>query len=68
MRVTTLPVLLSGTIFWRNRLRCIKTRPCQIGVLTVRLYGFSDYFVSLPAEWQQRAVLDRTAYENERAV
>ncbi len=29
--------------------------------LTVRLYGFSEYFVSLP-EWQQIAVLNRTAY------
>jgi len=27
--------------------------------LTVRLYGFSEYFVSLP-EWQQLAVLNRT--------
>ncbi len=29
--------------------------------LTVRLYGFSEYFVSLP-EWQQIAILNRTAY------
>lgn len=29
--------------------------------LTVRLYGFSEYFVSLP-EWQQTAILNRTAY------
>lgn len=29
--------------------------------LTVRLYGFSEYFVSLP-EWQQLAVLNRTEY------
>lgn len=29
--------------------------------LTVRLYGFSEYFISLP-EWQQLAVLNRTAY------
>ena len=29
--------------------------------LTVRLYGFSEYFVSLP-EWQQVAVLNRTEY------
>jgi formate C-acetyltransferase len=29
--------------------------------LTVRLYGFSEYFVSLP-KWQQLAVLNRTQY------
>ncbi len=29
--------------------------------LTVRLYGFSEYFISLP-EWQQLAVLGRTEY------
>ena len=29
--------------------------------LTVRLYGFSEYFVSLP-KWQQLAVLNRTEY------
>ncbi len=29
--------------------------------LTVRLYGFSEYFVSLP-KWQQLAILNRTAY------
>ncbi len=29
--------------------------------LTVRLYGFSEYFICLP-EWQQRAVLNRTEY------
>lgn len=29
--------------------------------LTVRLYGFSEYFTSLP-EWQQNAVLSRTEY------
>ena len=27
--------------------------------LTVRLYGFSEYFVSLP-KWQQLAILNRT--------
>ncbi len=30
--------------------------------LTVRLYGFSEYFISLP-EWQQLAVLNRTEYK-----
>lgn len=29
--------------------------------LTVRLYGFSEYFVSLP-DWQQIAILNRTEY------
>ena len=29
--------------------------------LTVRLYGFSEYFISLP-DWQQQAILDRTRY------
>ena len=29
--------------------------------LTVRLYGFSEYFVSLP-KWQQLAILNRTVY------
>lgn len=29
--------------------------------LTVRLYGFSEYFISLP-EWQQLAILERTGY------
>jgi len=29
--------------------------------LTVRLYGFSEYFVSLP-DWQKKAVLERTSY------
>lgn len=29
--------------------------------LTVRLYGFSEYFVNLP-RWQQNAILNRTVY------
>ncbi len=36
-------------------------RPEKYKTLTVRLYGFSEYFISLP-EWQQIAVLNRTAY------
>lgn len=36
--------------------------PDKYQSLTIRLYGFSEYFVSLP-EWQQLAVLNRTAYE-----
>lgn len=35
--------------------------PDKYKSLTVRLYGFSEYFVSLPA-WQQLAVINRTAY------
>lgn len=29
--------------------------------LTVRLYGFCEYFISMP-RWQQQAILNRTAY------
>jgi formate C-acetyltransferase len=36
-------------------------RPERYKSLTVRLYGFSEYFVSLP-EWQQIAILNRTEY------
>ncbi len=35
--------------------------PERYPTLTVRLYGFSEYFISLP-RWQQIAVLNRTAY------
>ncbi len=35
--------------------------PDKYKSLTVRLYGFSEYFVSLP-KWQQLAVLNRTDY------
>lgn len=35
--------------------------PDKYKSLTVRLYGFSEYFISLP-EWQQIAVINRTAY------
>lgn len=35
--------------------------PDKYKSLTVRLYGFSEYFISLP-EWQQIAVLNRTEY------
>ena len=35
--------------------------PDRYKSLTVRLYGFSEYFVSLP-DWQQIAILNRTAY------
>lgn len=35
--------------------------PQKYRSLTVRLYGFSEYFISLP-EWQQVAILNRTEY------
>ncbi len=36
--------------------------PQKYKSLTVRLYGFSEYFVSLP-KWQQIAILNRTEYK-----
>ena len=42
-------------------LREAMVHPEKYKSLTVRLYGFSEYFVSLP-EWQQIAVINRTAY------
>lgn len=42
-------------------LRDAMKTPDKYKSLTVRLYGFSEYFISLP-EWQQLAVLNRTAY------
>lgn len=35
--------------------------PEKYRALTVRMYGFSEYFITLP-EWQQIAILNRTAY------
>lgn len=46
----------------RDTLKAAMVNPEKYKSLTVRLYGFSEYFVSLP-EWQQLAVLNRTAYE-----
>lgn len=45
-----------------DTLRDAMVHPEKYRSLTVRLYGFSEYFISLP-EWQQLAVLARTAYE-----
>ena len=42
-------------------LRDAMKHPEKYQTLTVRLYGFSEYFISLP-KWQQLAVLNRTAY------
>jgi formate C-acetyltransferase len=45
----------------RNTLEDAMINPDKYKSLTVRLYGFSEYFVSLP-KWQQLAVLNRTEY------
>jgi formate C-acetyltransferase len=50
------------TVLDHNTLRDAMVHPEKYRSLTVRLYGFSEYFISLP-EWQQLAVLERTAYE-----
>lgn len=43
-------------------LRDAMKHPDRYKSLTVRLYGFSEYFVSLP-EWQQLAILNRTVLQ-----
>ena len=45
----------------RERLKDAMIHSEKYKSLTVRLYGFSEYFVSLP-EWQQLAVINRTEY------
>lgn len=49
------------SIIDRRTLQDAMINPEKYKSLTVRLYGFSEYFVSLP-EWQQIAVLNRTEY------
>ncbi len=49
------------TVLDRETLEDAMKHPEKYKTLTVRMYGFSEYFVGL-AEWQQRAVLNRTAY------
>ncbi len=49
------------TVLSRRELEDAMVHPECHPTLTVRLYGFSEYFISLP-EWQQKAVLSRTAY------
>lgn len=49
------------TVLDKDTLRDAMKNPDKYKSLTVRLYGFSEYFISLP-EWQQIAVLNRTAY------
>lgn len=45
----------------RKTLEDAMVNPDKYKSLTVRLYGFSEYFVSLPP-WQQLAILNRTEY------
>lgn len=45
----------------RATLKDAMVNPDKHKSLTVRLYGFSEYFVSLP-KWQQLAILNRTEY------
>lgn len=49
------------TVLDRATLLDAMEHPEKYPALTVRLYGFSEYFISLP-RWQQEAVLNRTAY------
>ena len=46
----------------RNTLQDAMNNPEKYKSLTVRLYGFSEYFIALP-KWQQLAVLNRTEYK-----
>ncbi|MBQ3054905.1 MAG: hypothetical protein IJC88_02250 [Oscillospiraceae bacterium] len=45
----------------RKTLEDAMVNPNKYKSLTVRLYGFSEYFISLP-KWQQIAILNRTEY------
>ncbi len=49
------------SILDKDVLRDAMVHPEKYPALTVRIYGFSEYFISLP-EWRQRSVIDRTAY------
>jgi formate C-acetyltransferase len=49
------------TVLDRKTLADAMIHPEKYQSLTVRLYGFSEYFVSLP-KWQQLAILNRTEY------
>ncbi len=49
------------TVTDRRTLEEARLHPEKHKNLTVRLYGFSEYFISLP-DWQQDAVIRRTAY------
>lgn len=52
------------TVLDRQTLLDAMEHPEKHQALTVRLYGFSEYFISLP-KWQQIAVLNRTAYSSD---
>ncbi len=49
------------TVMDREMLLDAMEHPEKYQSLTVRLYGFSEYFVNLP-KWQQLAVINRTDY------
>ena len=49
------------TVLNRETLQDAMKHPEKYKTLTVRMYGFSEYFVNL-APWQQLAVLNRTVY------
>ena len=49
------------TVLDHATLRDAMKHPENYRALTVRLYGFSEYFIALPP-WQQEAVLNRTVY------
>ncbi len=49
------------TVLNRETLEDAMKHPEKYKTLTVRMYGFSEYFVGL-AQWQQLAVLNRTVY------
>ena len=49
------------TVLNKEELVDAMAHPEKYPALMVRLYGFSEYFISLP-EWQQIAVINRTAY------
>ena len=49
------------TVMDKDVLRDAMKHPEKHRALTVRLYGFSEYFISLP-DWQQQAILNRTTY------
>lgn len=49
------------SILDKDVLRDAIAHPEKYPSLTVRLYGFSEYFISLP-EWRQASILARTAY------
>ena len=49
------------TVLSREQLEDAMKNPEKYKSLTVRLYGFSEYFINMP-DWQQNAILKRTAY------